>query len=399
MSKYHVALSFAGEDRKYVERVAAKLVADGVRVFYDKFEEATLWGKDLYVHLRDVYEKKAVFTVMFVSEHYKEKVWPNHERESAQARAFESNKEYILPAFFDESVSVPGLLKTTGRISLKGRMPEELAALIVQKLRDSGVELASEFVYSDEAKADVDFPIPRGSTDPITNVLNDLKSYNWFTQSPAVSAIFVLNWSKLDKNQVFVLGRNLYQCACGSEHTAEGILRNLRKELARIPADAAIHLLNGMFFEVYFDKTGEFRGSKLKGTHLGNLLKLQTVKKFESSIVYIRSTLEPYKKNLPFRPSCDPEIVSFDLVIKKSDPPRVKSLKVNGREVLVEGEDRFDLAWKLSFVSFTVEQLRTQLAEAWSIPLDQTKIYCEPKGDAATEYRLAKGFHISWPEG
>jgi hypothetical protein len=34
---YHVALSFAGEDRGYVERVADQLVSDGVSVFYDKF--------------------------------------------------------------------------------------------------------------------------------------------------------------------------------------------------------------------------------------------------------------------------------------------------------------------------------------------------------------------------
>ena len=51
MSKYHVALSFAGEDRTYVEKVALQLQAEGVDVFYDKFEEADLWGKDLYTHL------------------------------------------------------------------------------------------------------------------------------------------------------------------------------------------------------------------------------------------------------------------------------------------------------------------------------------------------------------
>ena len=42
-------------------------------------------GKNLYTHLSDVYENKALFTVMFISEHYKDKVWTNHERESAQA--------------------------------------------------------------------------------------------------------------------------------------------------------------------------------------------------------------------------------------------------------------------------------------------------------------------------
>ena len=144
--KYHVALSFAGEDRAYVERVATQLVSEGITVFYD-----TLWGKNLYTHLSDVYEKKALFTVMFISDHYKNKVWTNHERESAQARAFENNREYILPAFFDESVKIPGVLKTTGRNSLAKRTPEELASLIVKKLEESGVELSARTTYSEEA--------------------------------------------------------------------------------------------------------------------------------------------------------------------------------------------------------------------------------------------------------
>ena len=116
MPKYHVALSFAGEDRSYVEKVALQLQADGVHVFYDKFEEAELWGKDLYTHLSDVYQKRAHFTVMFVSDAYRTKLWTNRERESAQARAFVDSSDYILPAFFDESIEVPGLL----RACLKG---------------------------------------------------------------------------------------------------------------------------------------------------------------------------------------------------------------------------------------------------------------------------------------
>lgn len=46
--KYDVALSFAGEDRKYVEAVAVELKKLGIQVFYDKFETTDLWGKDLY---------------------------------------------------------------------------------------------------------------------------------------------------------------------------------------------------------------------------------------------------------------------------------------------------------------------------------------------------------------
>lgn len=130
---YDVALSFAGEDRPYVAQVASALSAAGVDVFYDEYEAATLWGKDLYVHLRDVYQNQARFTVIFVSEHYAKKVWTNHERESAQARAIQERTEYILPARFDDS-EIPGLLHTTGYVDLRSTGPQELADLILAKL-------------------------------------------------------------------------------------------------------------------------------------------------------------------------------------------------------------------------------------------------------------------------
>ena len=85
---FDAALSFAGEDRTYVERVASELQRMGLKVFYDKHEEVTLWGRDLYAHLREIYCDRARYTVMFISKHYRRKLWSNHERASATARAF-----------------------------------------------------------------------------------------------------------------------------------------------------------------------------------------------------------------------------------------------------------------------------------------------------------------------
>lgn len=134
--EYDVALSFAGENRPYVEAVAHALRQKGVAVFYDRYEEGTMWGKNLYEHLQDVYFKKALYTVMFISKSYAEKIWTNHERQSAQARALEEKKEYVLPARFNDT-EVPGLLPTISYINLKDRLPEELADLIFHKIRSS----------------------------------------------------------------------------------------------------------------------------------------------------------------------------------------------------------------------------------------------------------------------
>ncbi len=130
---YDVVLSFAGEDRKYVERVAKYLRSNDVRVFYDGFEQADLWGKDLAEHFDLVYQQSGQYCAIFVSESYAKKMWTRHERRSALARALKESKEYILPAYFDET-ELPGIPHTVGHISLKDETPIEFAKLILKKL-------------------------------------------------------------------------------------------------------------------------------------------------------------------------------------------------------------------------------------------------------------------------
>ena len=130
---YDVALSFAGEDREYVEKVAAHLIKRGVNVFYDDYERVDLWGKNLYTHLVEVYRDKALHTVMFLSHHYAKKLWTNHEREAAQTCALETSSEYILPVRFDNT-DIPGILSTTAYIDLTDLKPETLSNIIIEKV-------------------------------------------------------------------------------------------------------------------------------------------------------------------------------------------------------------------------------------------------------------------------
>lgn len=141
--EFEIALSFAGEDRPYVDQVANLLRDKGIRVFYDKFEESSLWGKNLYDYLTDVYTNKALYTVMFISKYYAQKSWTNLERQSMQARAFQENEEYILPARFDDT-TIPGVPSTVGYLSLSNRSPADLVAHIEKKLVNSGATIPSE---------------------------------------------------------------------------------------------------------------------------------------------------------------------------------------------------------------------------------------------------------------
>jgi hypothetical protein len=130
---YDIVLSFAGENRAYVEEVATILGNAGVTYFYDKNEAASLWGKDLSEHLDLVYRRGGRYCVMFVSKAYADKIWTSHERRSALSRAVELKREYILPVRFDNT-EVPGLRPSVVYQDAKIMSPAQLAQLILQKL-------------------------------------------------------------------------------------------------------------------------------------------------------------------------------------------------------------------------------------------------------------------------
>lgn len=133
---YDVALSFAGEDRAYAQELAEKLQRRGIRVFYDEYEKADLWGRNLYDYLTRVYEREARYCIMLISENYASKRWAKLERQAAQARAFRDETDYILPVRLD-SAQIPGLLDTIAYLSWNEGGSESIVDCVLKKLRAS----------------------------------------------------------------------------------------------------------------------------------------------------------------------------------------------------------------------------------------------------------------------
>ncbi len=131
--KYDVALSFSGNDRQYVRKVAEILKRKGLSVFYDEFEELDLWGKNLGIHFDFVYRKAAKYCIPFISSSYKDKVWTNHEIKTAISRAINTNEEYILPVRFDDT-EIDGIRPTISYLDLRQISEEQLADKIFSKV-------------------------------------------------------------------------------------------------------------------------------------------------------------------------------------------------------------------------------------------------------------------------
>ena len=190
-SDYHVALSFAGEQRDYVEEVARHLAARGIAVFYDGFEQAGLWGKDGAEAFHGVFAERAMYVVMFISEAYATKAWTRHERRSAISRMLEEEREYVLPVRFDET-PIPGLPNTIIFLRANDYSPVGLSATIAQKLG------MAEF----EGKAS-DVPPPR-MTSLAGEVVFDYSSFDGHYVIGSGPAEFETMWTKASDGSIYI---------------------------------------------------------------------------------------------------------------------------------------------------------------------------------------------------
>lgn len=130
-SPFDVALSFAGEDRSTAARLADLLSERGVRVFYDRYDAADLWGKDLHEHFSSIYSGSR-FVVLLVSHAYAAKSWTRFEAQAAIARALHEVGSKVLPVALDDAIIQLPL--TMGYVDLRETPIEQVADMIVAKL-------------------------------------------------------------------------------------------------------------------------------------------------------------------------------------------------------------------------------------------------------------------------
>jgi hypothetical protein len=131
--EYDLAVSFAGEDREISREIAGRLHALGYKVFFDEYERAQLWGKDLSVELGRIYGQAARLCLIAVSAAYASKAWTNHERQFAIGKALRDRSAYILPLRLDDT-ELPGVPPTIGYVDLRVIGEAEVVQLLVTKL-------------------------------------------------------------------------------------------------------------------------------------------------------------------------------------------------------------------------------------------------------------------------
>jgi len=268
-----------------------------------------------------------------------------------------------------------GVLLALTYIKLNRRSPHKFASLIIEKLKQSGIVLESDtlFSFSEDALADVDFNI--NGKEPIFEIIRQLKTNNWHKQNPALEKLSTIDLKVIVNDQAFILGRNIYQCACGNVNNAVYFIEDLRRSLSIFPFSAAQCVLSGIFYEIYFNSEGDFRGSRIKGKRINDVFKIQTVKKYSKCLKFVKKELEPYKNQLAAIPNNPPMNIELNLTATKRSPHKLRKLMFADKNLIVPtdeiDEEVSNKMWRLSFGKFSLDTLEDRISEACFIPADQ----------------------------
>ena len=151
--KYDLAISFAGEQRPLADVFARRLDASGYSIFYDEFQQAELWGRDLSIALGEVYSREARYCLIILSADYVTKPWTNHERQGAISQFIQHRTDYILCLKVDD-VELPGFPSIIGYVAFDRYGADAAYKLLLQKLgRPDHANQLSHLDFNDAARA------------------------------------------------------------------------------------------------------------------------------------------------------------------------------------------------------------------------------------------------------
>ncbi|MEB3438089.1 caspase family protein [Pseudomonas sp. A2] len=155
---------------------------------------------------------------------------------------------------------------------------------------------------------------------PSHKVIQSLKVLTWSVQESAMMKLEPAFIEKCGKNNLFIVGRNICQAACGHERAAGRFIRDFAGKTSGVTEEKRKALLDGMLFEVFFDKHGKLR-KDFKDGYFSELFDLQQFASNTPSFDFIAECLLPHAHKFHALPGKAIE-VSVDVVLQTRDNPQ-----------------------------------------------------------------------------
>lgn len=189
---------------------------------------------------------------------------------------------------------------------------------------------------SDNARSDSTFVIE--GNNPIHNIIEKLKSNNWYTQNDAINQMRKLpreDWSSTNINDWFVLGRNILQSAYGGAFESHSVIANIIARTREFNRKETV-ILYGICYEIFFDSEDNVRKNLKVFSLTDELLKkiktsqIMEAIKTELNNTFIQHGISPIK--------VIDHSLTFDL---QYDNNELINIMVNQQTIFSDEEDNY----------------------------------------------------------
>lgn len=224
-------------------------------------------------------------------------------------------------------------------------------------------------------------------------IIAGLRTRDWYRQNPALALLTTDAANKMAKDSLFVLGRNVYQAACGTSTAAMAYIRDFAARTGEYEAAKRKALLDGMLFEVFFDADGTLR-PKIKGAFFDEAFELQRVPAFKASFDFIANALVAANADFHVVPGTGHDLPVTVSTAKKKTGPLVDGIYIDGANVLRASDDAWDTdEGKPVYYAIPRAELVKRLSGDLAVPSRNLKVsFAPPLVTDEEELRLALGW-------
>lgn len=173
-------------------------------------------------------------------------------------------------------------------------------------------------------------------------LIRELKSLTWPRQNPAIEAFSTAVANKASVNSLFVVGRNIYQSACGGSKAANAYLADFASRTSGIKEEKRKALLDGILFEIFYDPDGKLRrGFKMR--KFQEVFALQRHPELQPSFDFIAECLLPEVARFHAIPGKRHAVV-VDVLTRpgaKADLHTLESMHCGGENILWQEDEDY----------------------------------------------------------
>ena len=233
--------------------------------------------------------------------------------------------------------------------------------------------------------------------DELSEIISSLRSHNWYIQNPAITKLASISEKEFPATSWFVLGRNIYQAACGNAQKAMDFIANLDNSLRRFPEPVSKYILAGILYEIYFDSQGALRQTAKAGS-IVKPLSLVAKEGYEDVRAFIRLKLDEANANLFFYPGDDQK----RMIIVQSEPEEgagdesdkkrvLTSVTLQGREILVDVVPENHDWYSRYRAAYRTKDLLDDISTSLTTPLWALEMTVEPLVSVNARFAVPAG--------